>query len=144
MRPPHRIAVLLALSLSGCALFRSPAIAPTADTAVVRGTAWGKIYRSGFVQIVSLGAVTPGWRSRSDLAIAPGEQVGVFDVYLCTGAKEHCVSLAEAEVKFRAEVGHLYLARAQEKLHGSNQFWVWIEDAQSRSVVGGTEPVTRG
>ena len=48
------VLVLLALMTSGCALFQTTHLEPTADTAVVRSGQWGEFYRGGYVRIESV------------------------------------------------------------------------------------------
>jgi hypothetical protein len=130
-----------ALTLTGCALFQSARLDSTPDTAVVRSAPWGKVYRGGYVQILSVSGYEPSLRNRRDVAVPPGEQRGAFAVNLCPdGAYKRCYPVTTTEIAFRAEPGRSYLVKAREKVNGSNEFWVWVEDEQSHAVVGGVAP----
>jgi len=123
------LAATALLSLSAC----SPR--PTEQTAVVKDGQWGKVYRGGYVEMVSVSGVQTQWRMHSALSIPAGELSAWFYVYLCNADPSNCVSIAQALVPFRAEAGHSYRARAQEQLNGSNRFWVWVEDEETGSAV---------
>jgi hypothetical protein len=133
-------AVLLGWLLSGCVLFQPSQLEPTAQTAVVRSGYWGKVYRGGDVQILSVSGYEPSLRNTREVAVPAGEQHGLFSVNLCREGGKHCYSLARADIGFRADAGRRYLARAKEKGNGSNQFWVWVEDERSNAVMGGEAP----
>jgi hypothetical protein len=127
------------LTLSACTLLDNPK--PTDQTAVVKDGPWGKVYRGGYVEIVSVSGVEPAWRLHSALSIPAGDRSAWFYVYLCNEDPKHCISIAQAQVSFHAEAGHTYRARAQEQVNGSNRFWVWVEDegtdqAVSEKVLG--------
>ena len=135
---PGRVAVAL-LVLSGCAYLEEPKA--TGDTSVVKAGRWGEIYRGGYVELVSVSGVEPRWRLRSDIEVRPGDQTGLFSVYLCSDGSMPCNnSIAGAQVSFRAEAGHTYRAHAREHVNGSNRFWIWVEDEATGKVVGGTTP----
>ena len=59
---------------------------------------------------------------------------------LCRGSDQTCPELASTEVQFNTELGHSYVVRAQEKINGSNQFWIWVQDQETAAVVGGEAP----
>jgi hypothetical protein len=125
--------------LSGCAYLAEPE--PTDHTSVVKAGRWGEVYRGGYVELVSVDGVEPRWRLRSDIEVRPGDQTGLFYVYLCSGGSMPCNnSIAGAQIRFRAEAGHTYRARAREQVNGSNRFWIWVEDDATGKVVGGTSP----
>ncbi|HLB15081.1 MAG TPA: hypothetical protein VJM14_09140 [Burkholderiales bacterium] len=135
---PGRVAVAL-LVLSGCAYLEEPKA--TDHTSVVKAGRWGEIYRGGYVELVSVNGVEPRWRLRSDIEVPPGDQTGLFYVFLCSGGSMPCNnSIAGAQVSFRAEAGHTYRAHAREQVNGSNRFWIWVEDDATGKVVGGTAP----
>jgi hypothetical protein len=121
------------LILSACALLGDPK--PTDQTAVIKDGRWGKVYRGGYVEMVSVSGVEPDWRLHASLSIPPGDRSSWFYVYLCNEDPKHCVSIAQALVAFRAQAGHTYLPRAQEQVNGSNRFWVWVEDADTDETV---------
>ena len=133
-------ALLVFLCLSGCSLIRSGPIEPTPSTAVVRAGQWGKVYRSGYVELVSLNGVQSGWRLRSDLAVTPGVLNGVLSVSLCTQGNKHCMPVAQVPISFPAEAKHSYRLQAREQVNGANRFWVWVIDEASGAVVGGNAP----
>ncbi len=138
---PARVAVA-SLALSGCAYLEEPKA--TDHTSVVKAGRWGEIYRGGYVELVSVNGVEPRWRLRSDVEVPPGDQTGLFYVYLCSGGSMPCNnSIAGAQVSFRAEAGHTYRAHAREQVNGSNRFWIWVEDHATGKVVGGTTPPSR-
>jgi len=114
------------LTLSACTLLDNPK--PTDQTAVVKDGPWGKVYRGGYVELVSVNGLGSTWRLHSAISIPVGDRSAWFYVYLCNEDPKHCVSLAQALVAFRAQGGHTYRARAQEEVNGSNRFWVWVED----------------
>jgi hypothetical protein len=128
------------LMLASCARLEQRPLEPTDRTAVVKATAWGKIYRGGYVEIASVNGVEPSWRLRSDLELAAGAHTAVFYVYLCNGDMRDCISIAQAQISFDAEAKHTYRARAREQINGSNRFWVWVEDESDGRMVGGTPP----
>jgi hypothetical protein len=130
------------LVVSGCTILADPK--PTDQTALVKAGPWGKVYRGGRVEIVSINGIEPSWRLRSALAIPDGDRSALFYVYLCNDDPKHCISVAQATVAFHAQAGHTYRARAQEQVNGSNRFWVWVEDEGTGRVVGGTVPGTPG
>jgi hypothetical protein len=127
------------LALASCA-GQQTALKPTDRTAVVRATSWGKVYRGGYVEIASVNGEEPSWRLRSEMELPAGEQTAVFYVYLCNGDMRDCTSIAQAQIRFRAEPRHTYRARAREQINGSNRFWVWVEDEIDGKTVGGTPP----
>jgi hypothetical protein len=129
------------LVLASCAGLEQTALQPTDRTAVVKATSWGKVYRGGYVEIASVNGVEPGWRVRSAIELAAGEQTVVFYVYLCNGDMQHCTSIAQAQISFRAQPRHTYRALAREQMNGSNRFWVWVEDEMDGKTVGGTPPL---
>lgn len=131
-----RLAVV-ALVLSGCANLGSPK--PSDRTAVVNTGQWGAAFRGGRVEIVKVEGVEPSWRLHSAMAISAGDHTGLFHVYLCSSV-ECNNSIARAEIRFRAEAGHIYRPHARERSHGSNVFWVWLVDEATGRVVGGTPP----
>ena len=114
------------LALSACTLLDNPK--PTDQTAVVKDGPWGKVYRGGYVEIVPVSDGQPDWRLHSALTIPPGDRSAWFHVYLCNEDPTHCITIAQAQVAFRAQAGHTYRPRAQEQVNGSNRFWVWVED----------------
>lgn len=132
------MAAIALLAFSGCAHLQP--LEPTDRTAVIKVGRWGKVYRGGYVEIVSVNGVQPGWRLRSELELAVGDQTALFYVYNCTDGTQHCDSIAEARVHFTAEARHTYQVRAREQVNGSNRFWVWVEDQASGKVVGGAPP----
>ncbi|HTT40397.1 MAG TPA: hypothetical protein VMH32_22315 [Burkholderiales bacterium] len=134
-----------ALALCACSLLGEPK--PSGETAVVKPGFWGAAYRGGYVEIVSIDGVQPSWRLRSALEISAGDRAALFYVYLCNEGPRLCmsgVSIAQAQVSFRAQGGHAYRPRAREQVNGSNRFWVWVEDAASGEVAGGTVPPAAG
>jgi hypothetical protein len=131
-------ATVALLAVLGCAGLGE--VQPTDRTAVVKTGQWGKVYRGGYVEIVSANGVEPRWRLRSALEVGAGEQTALFYAYLCSSGMQHCDPIAEAQVSFRAEARHTYRAHAREQVNGSNRFWVWIEDEATGKVVGGTPP----
>ena len=126
------------LTLSACTLLNNPK--PTDQTAVIKAGQWGKVYRGGYVEIISVNGVEPQWRLHSALAIPGGDRSGLFAVNLCKAGPTDCIPIADVQVAFRAQAGHTYLPRAQEQVNGSNRFWVWVEDEGTGQVVGGTVP----
>ena len=92
------------------------------------------------MEIASVRDIKPEWRVHSAMRIAEGDQLALLHVYLCTEDPQHCISIAQAQVTFRAQAGHTYRARAQEQVNGSNRFWVWLEDEGTGKVVGGHPP----
>jgi hypothetical protein len=139
-RSSSALALSLSIGLAGCAGFQQGALKPTDQTAVVRASEWGKVYRGGYVETGALSGSQPHWRLRSALEVTPGMLQGIFYVYLCTGGDQHCTSIALAQVSFRAQAGHTYEVRAREQVNGSNRFWVWVVDGVDGSVVGGIAP----
>jgi len=121
------------LILSACTLLGGPK--PTDQTAVVKDGPWGKVYRGGYVEIVSINGIEADWRVHSALSISPGDRSAWFFVYLCNEDPKHCISIAQALVTFHAQAGHTYRPRAEEQVNGSNRFWVWVEDAGSGQAV---------
>lgn len=121
------------LALSACTLLDAPK--PTDRTAVVKDGPWGKVYRGGYVEIVQ-----PDWRLHSTMTIPPGDRSSSFYVYLCNGDANHCISVAHAQVSFRAQAGHSYRPRAEERVNGSNRFWVWVEDEGTGQPVSDRVP----
>jgi hypothetical protein len=127
--------------LSGCALLQPARLDPTPDTSVVRSAPWGKVYRGGYVQVLSVNGYEPSFRNRHDVAAPPGEQHGAFAVNVCPdGTYKRCYAVTTTQIAFRTEPGRSYLVKAREKLNGNNKFWVWVEDEQSHVVVGGVAP----
>ena len=127
--------------LCACALLREPK--PTEHTAVVEAGLWGAVYRGGYVAIASVDGVEPSWRLHSALDIRDGDRTVLLYVYLCTEGPTQCasgISVAQARVSFHAQPGHTYRPRAQEQVNGSNRFWVWVVDANTGELVGGTAP----
>ena len=121
------------VALSACTLLAEPK--PTDDTAVVKDGPWGKVYRGGYVEVASVSGVQPGWRLHSAIAIPPGDRSAWLYVYLCNEDPKHCISIAQAQVAFRAQADHTYRPRAQEQVNGSNRFWVWVEDEATGQAV---------
>jgi hypothetical protein len=132
--------VLLSVLVSGCALFQTTHLTPTADTAVVRSGQWGEFYRGGYVRIESVSGHTPSWRNSQEVSVDGGRQTGTFSVMLCRGSDQSCPELASTEVRFNTELGHSYVVHAQEKINGSNQFWIWVQDQQTGTTAGGDPP----
>jgi hypothetical protein len=132
--------MLLASASSSCMLFQPASLAPTSDTAVVRSSQWGAFYRGGYVRIDSISGRAPSWRNSQEVAVGSGEQTGIFAVLLCRGSEQNCPELASTNVGFKTAPGHVYVVHAQEKVNGSNQFWVWVQDQQTRAVAGGSPP----
>jgi len=130
----------LTLVTSSCALFQTPYLEPTSDTAVVRSGQWGEFYRGGYVRIESVSGHAPTWRNNQEVSVGGGQQTGTFSVMLCRGSDQTCPELASTEVQFNTELGHSYVVRAQEKINGSNQFWIWVQDQETAAVVGGEAP----
>jgi len=109
---------------------------PTDQTAVVKDGPWGKVYRGGYVEMVSVSGTQAQWRLHSTLSIPVGDLSAWFYVYLCDVDRQNwCVSIAQALVPFRAEAGHTYRPRAEEQVNGSNRFWVWVEDERTGAAV---------
>jgi len=131
------VLILACLSVCACSLLANPK--PTAQTAVIDEGEWGKVYRGGYVAMMQ-----PGWRLHSALSIPSGERAAWFYVYLCNGDTAHCTAIAHAQVRFRAEAGHSYRPHAEEEIHGSNRFWVWIEDGGTRERVSDRIPSESG
>jgi len=134
-----------ALALCACSALGEPK--PTADTAVVKPGLWGAVYRGGYVEIVSIEAIEPSWRLHSAMTIPAGERAALFYIYLCDGGARVCMPgayVAQAQIRFHAQGGHIYRPRAREQVNGSDRFWVWVEDAASGEVVGGTVPPPGG
>ncbi len=124
------------LILSACTLLDNPK--PTDQTAVIKDGPWGKVYRGGYVEMVSMSGVQSQWRLHSAVSIPPGERSAWFYIYLCNEGAMLCtsgVSVAQAKVSFKVQGGHTYLPRAQEQVNGSNCFWVWVEDESSGEPV---------
>jgi hypothetical protein len=132
--------LLLTLMTSSCALFQTAHLEPTADTAVVRSGQWGEFYRGGYVRIESVSGHTPSWRNSQEVAVGGGQQTGKFSVMLCRGSDQNCPELSSAELRFTTDLGHSYVVHAQEKINGSNQFWIWVQDQETAAVVGGEAP----
>ena len=128
------------LATGGCALFQSAHLAPTAETAVVRSSQWGEIYRGGYVRIDAVSGRSPSWSNSREVGVGVGDQTGSFEVLLCREGEQHCPELASAQVRFKTDAGHSYVVRAREKVNGSNQFWVWVEDQKTGVVAGGSAP----
>src|SRR3974390_1085364 len=95
-------------SLLGVALLTLSACnpRPTAQSAVMKEGPWGKVYRGGYVEMVSVSGVQSQWRLHSALSIPAGELSAWFYIYLCNADPWNCVSIAQALVPFRAEAGH--------------------------------------
>jgi len=129
-------AVLIALS--ACTVLDNPK--PTEQTAVIKPGQWGKVYRGGYLEIVSVSGVEPAWHLRSALAVPAGDRSAVFSVDLCNGGPWDCIPIVETRIAFRAQTGHAYIPRARERVNGSNRFWVWVEEEGTGHVVGGTVP----
>jgi len=72
MKTAHRGILLSALMTSGCALFQTTHLAPTAETAVVRSGQWGEFYRGGYVRIESISGHAPSWRNSQEVAVGGG------------------------------------------------------------------------
>jgi len=130
----------LTLVTSSCALFQTPYLEPTSDTAVVRSGQWGEFYRGGYVRIESVSGHAPTWRNNQEVSVGGGQQTGTFSVMLCRGSDQNCPELASIELRFNTELAHSYVVRAQEKINGSNQFWIWVQDQETAAVVGGQAP----
>lgn len=124
------------LTVCACAQLADPK--PGDQTAVVKAGPWGGVYRGGYVELVSIDGVQPTWRLHSAAEIGDGDRSALFYVYLCNQDPKHCISIAQAQVMFHAQAGHTYRARAQEQVHGSNRFRVWVEDASTGKAVGET------
>ena len=135
-----RGAVVALLMLASCASLEQVPLQPTDRSAVVRATPWGKVYRGGYVEIASVNGEQSSWRLRSEMELPAGEQSAVFYVYLCNSGVRDCTSIAQADIRFRAEPKHTYRARAREQINGSNRFWVWVEDEADGKTVGGAPP----
>jgi hypothetical protein len=134
-------AVAAAAALSACFAFAPEPLKPDRENAVVRSAHWGGVYRGGYVGIVAIGGHSPSWKSSREVMVPAGEQVGEFYVYLCSQPDEkNCNSVASAQIPLRLEAERIYVVRAREKVNGSNQFWIWVEDQASRAVAGGTPP----
>jgi hypothetical protein len=135
------LSIVSAALLSGCVLFQPARLEPDAQTSVVRSAPWGKVYRGGYVQVVNVNGIEPSFSNKREVAVPPGEQRGVLWVSLCEGdSYKRCHAVKTAQLDFRTDPGRSYLARAQEKVHGSNEFWVWVEEQDTRAVVGGERP----
>ena len=126
------VAVLSALSASGCAFHRQGGD----DTAVIKAGPWGKIYRGGYVEVASIRGIQPQWRLHSEVEVSPGNVSALFYVYLCHGDWNHCDPVAEAPIAFRADPGKTYRARAREEVNGSNRFTVWVENETTGQSAG--------
>jgi hypothetical protein len=127
--------------LSGCALLQPERLEPSRETSVVRSAPWGKVYRGGYVLVLSVSGYEPSFRNQREVAVPPGDQHGVFSVSLCPDdAYKRCYALTTIEVAFSTEPGRSYVVKAKEKVTGRNEFWVWVEDQDSRAVVGGAAP----
>ena len=135
-----RLAALVLPLLAGCALFARTELQPDAHTAVVRAGDWGKVYRGGYVAIVNVNGQQPDWATPRQIKVAPGEQFGVFQVVLCETQHAGCRPLALAQLKLRLAPGAIYDVLAQEKVNGSNEFWVWAQDAKTKTLAGGERP----
>jgi len=123
----------VSITLCACALLNNPK--PTDQTGVVKDGAWGKVYRSGYVEMVSVVGVEPTWRPHSAASIPAGDRSAWFYVYVCSEDPTRCFPVAQALIAFRVRAGHIYRPRAQEQVNGSNRFWVWMEDAGTGEVV---------
>jgi hypothetical protein len=134
------LTLLICLALGGCVLFERSQPEASADTTVLRAREWGKVYRGGRVRIVSVDARAPSWRITDDMVLDPGPRTGEFQVLLCATEGLDCQLIASTRVSFRVEAGRTYIVRAQERVNGSNRFFVWVEDAQSRALAGGEAP----
>jgi len=134
------LVLLICLALGGCVLFERSQPEAGAGTAVLRAREWGKVYRGGRVRIVSVDARTPSWRDADDMVLEPGARTGEFQVLLCATDGVDCQPIASAQVSFRVTAGRTYVVRAQERVNGSNRFFVWVEDVQSRELAGGEAP----
>jgi hypothetical protein len=121
------------LTLCACTLLDNPK--PTDQTAVVKDGSWGKVYRGGYVEMVSVNGTEPAWRLHSAMSIPAGDRSAWFYIYLCNDDPKHCIPIAQALVAFRAQASHAYRARAQEQVNGSNHFWVWVEDEATGQTV---------
>ena len=96
----HRAFLPLFLALlGGCTLFERNELKATDQTAVVRGADWGKVYRGGYVQIVSVTGKSPAWGSSDQTAVPPGPQTGEFLVLLCQTERMGCQPLARNHVR---------------------------------------------
>jgi hypothetical protein len=124
------------LALSACTLLDNPR--PTDHTAVIKDGPWGKVYRGGYVEMVSGNGVESDWRLHSAQSIPPGERSAWLYVYLCNEDSKHCIPIAQAQVTFSALAGHTYRPHAQEQVNGSNRFQVWVEDESTGNAVGET------
>jgi hypothetical protein len=135
------LSIASAVLLSGCVLFQPAWLEPDAQSSVVRSGPWGKVYRGGYVQVVNVNGVEPSFSNQREVAVPPGEQRGVLWVSLCdSDSYKRCYTVNTAQIDFRTEPGRSYVARAQEKVHGSNAFWVWVEEQDTHAVVGGERP----
>jgi hypothetical protein len=136
------LSIASAALLSGCVLFQPARLEPDAHTSVVRSAPWGKAYRGGYVQVVNVNRVEPSFSNKREVAVPPGEQRGLLWVSLCEGdSHKRCYTVKTVQLDFSTEAGRSYIARAQEKRHGSNEFWVWVEEQDTRAVVGGERPL---
>jgi hypothetical protein len=120
-------------ALSACTLLAEPK--PSDTTAVVKDGPWGKVYRGGYVEVASVSGVEPDWRLHSAISIPAGDRSAWLYIYLCNEDPKHCISIAQAQVAFSAQAGHIYRPRAQEQVNGSNRFWVWVEDEATGQAV---------
>jgi len=77
-------------------------------------------------------------QAQREFLIPPGKTIAHASISLCTGERR-CQPLSLVEVPFEAQAQHTYRIRAAEKDHGNKEFWVWIEDAATEQVVGGTK-----
>ena len=124
------------LTLPACTLLNNPK--PTDQTAVIKDGPWGKVYRGGYVEMVSVGSAEPAWRLHSAVSIPAGDRSAWFYIYLCNEGAMLCtsdVSVAQAQVSFNVQGGHTYRPHAQEQVNGSNRFWLWVEDESTGEPV---------
>jgi hypothetical protein len=111
---------------------------PSDNSAVLQAGEWGKVYRGGYIEVVSIGGAAATWRLRSDVAVAAGEHTALVYVFLCEQSTKHCRSVAQTELHFRALPGRTYRLMAQEQGHGSNRFSVWLTDLSTGERVAST------
>jgi hypothetical protein len=121
-------------------VFYTPTVSPGPDTAVLRSGSWGGVYRGGHVGIEKVNGVAPPWTDTRNITMPPGEKQGEFLVLLCQDDQMQCRPLARAAVAFHAQAGRSYVVRAKETVNGSDRFSIWVEDAQTGAVAGGTTP----
>ncbi len=135
--------MLLVLLLGGCALFERTQLQPGLHTAVLRGADWGRVYRGGYVAIIDVNGQRPAWATPRQIEVKAGQQFGSFQVILCATQTAQCQPLKLVQLKMQLEAAAAYEVHARETVNGSNEFWVWVEDARTRTVAGGEAPPQR-